>query len=367
MKILILSWRGPGHPQEGGAEKVIHEYAKAWVKAENEVTLFTSSFKDSKKEEYIDGMRIIRSGNEALGVHLRAFLWYLFKRKSQYDLVIDNFHGIPFFTPFYVGTKKLAFIHEVTKEVTKEVWRLNPWPKPFNLVPYLLGILFEKWIFKIFYTKIPFITVSDSTKKELMEFGIPAKNITVINNGISIIEPKIKTKNTIKTIIFLGALTKDKGIDDALETATLLNQNEKLQFWIAGKGDSKVVKKILQVNNIRYWGYVSEEKKFELLRQSHVLINSSVREGWGLVVIEAAAMGTPTVGYNVAGLKDSILDNKTGILVKKNTPKDLAEEVDRLLNDEKKLKELSINAIRWSKNFNWKKSTDASLELINNL
>ena len=78
MNILILSWRGPGHPNEGGAELVTMEHAKAWVKAGHDVTVFTSSFDDAKKKENINGVEIIRKGGQVFGVHIAAFFWYKF-------------------------------------------------------------------------------------------------------------------------------------------------------------------------------------------------------------------------------------------------------------------------------------------------
>ena len=81
---------------------------------------------------------------------------------------------------------------------------------------------------------------------------------------------------------------------------------------------------------VKYWGYVSQLKKFELLSRAHLLINSSSREGWGLVNIEANAVGTPVVSYRSAGLVDSVKDGVSGVVVKDNTPLKLAETVDEI-------------------------------------
>src|SRR3989344_3946668 len=180
MNVLILSWRGPGHPNAGGAEQVTLEHAKGWVKAGHEVTLFTSFFKGAKKEDLINGVKIIRIGRQFFGVQINAFFWYLFGKHQKFDLVIDEFHGIPFFTPFYIRARKIALIHEVARDV----WKLNPWPKPFNLIPSFFGTMLEPLIFRIFYRKIPFTTVSNSTKDDLLGWGIPKSSITVIHNGV---------------------------------------------------------------------------------------------------------------------------------------------------------------------------------------
>ncbi len=372
LNILIFSWRGPGHPNAGGAEIVTHEHAKGWIKVGYNVTLFTSTFKGAKSDETIDGVNIKRRSSQIFGVHFAAFKWYVFGKHPRYDLIVDQFHGIPFFTPLYARVKKLALIHEVTKEV----WRVNPWHKPFSYIPAVLGTIFEPLIFKLFYVDIPFMTVSDSTKKDLIAWDIPSTNITVIHAGL--IRPKIKKlppKEKNKTIIYLGALAKDKGVEDALIVFSQLTQiSPDWQFWVVGKADPRYLNKlIIQVKHlnldkkIKFWGFVTENKKFELLARAHILLNPSIREGWGLVVIEAASVGTPTIAFDVAGLQDSIVNGKTGILVKKYLVEDLTKAVVDLINDSGLYKSLAKNATAWSKNFYWEKASPESIKLIHRI
>ncbi len=369
MNILLLSWRGPGHPNAGGAEISTHEHAKAWVKKGHSVTLFTSYYQGAKREEKIDGVTILRAGGQFIEVQLKAFEWFLFTKHPKFDLVVDEFHGIPFFTPLYVRAKKLAFIHEVTGEV----WGLNPWNRPFNLIPKILGPIFEPLIFKLLYKKITFMTVSESTKKDLINFGIPQKHIIVINNGFD----KFNTENNLskekeKTVIFLGALAKDKGIEEALKAFSILSQSgDNFQFWIVGKSDPEYLQflkrqiKELNINTkVRFWGFVSQKEKFNLLKRSHVLIHPAIREGWGLVVIEAASVGVPTVAFDVPGLRDSVIHDKTGIICKEKSPESLAKAIINLLQSSVKYKEMSRSAVSWSKNFSWEKATKSSLKLI---
>lgn len=368
MNILIFSWRGPGHPNAGGAEIATHEHAKALVKAGYNVTLFTSDYLGAKKHEVVDGVNIIRSGSQALGVQIAALKWYLFATHPKFDLVIDQFHGIPFFTPLYVRVKKMVLIHEVAKEI----WYYNQYRFPLNLFVGAIGVRLEPYIFRL-YRKIHFMTISKSTKKDLIAWGIPDQNITIIHNGITVSKLKIPGKENKKTLIYLGAISKDKGIEDALKVFSLL-KNENFQFWVVGKSDSRYLKFLIKESQklgisgkLKFFGFVPEIRKFELLAKAHISINPSIREGWGLVVIEAARMGTPTVAYNVAGLKDSVIDGKTGILCDKIVVSNLAEEILKLLNDEKKLKIISKQAIDWSKKFRWEKTVQQSLKLINSL
>lgn len=371
MNILILSWRGPAHPEAGGAEVSTHEHVKAWVNAGHVVWLFTSSFEGGKKKEVINGVNIIRMGGDVFVVQILAFFWYLFGKHPRFDLVIDEFHGIPFFTPVYVRVKKLAFIHEVAKEV----WWFNPWPKPFNLIPALIGTVFERFIFSFLYKKTTFMTVSESTKKELVVWGIPEQNITVIYNGVTVVKLRPLKKEKTVTAMYLGALSRDKGIEDAIKVFGLINQtNPSWQFWIVGKGESNYLEKLKGtisleglVDSIRFWGYVSEPKKFELLSRAHILLNPSIREGWGLVNIEANRVGTPVIGYKVPGMVDSVVDGVTGRLVETGNINAFTQVTIEMLSDKSKYLRTQKKAQEWSRNFSWSKSTNQSLELINSL
>ena len=365
--ILILNWKDIKHPEAGGAERVTLEYARFWVKNGFIVNWFTSSFKGARKEEIIDGVKVVRSGNQIFGVHLAAPFYYW--KSGPYDLVIDQFHGIPFFTPLFVRAKKLAFIHEVAKEV----WKLNPWPKPFNLAPYIFGSLFEPLIFKIFYTKIPFLTVSESTKNDLLNWGINSKNINIIYNGVNVIKPDpFSEKEERKTAIFLGALTLDKGVEDAIDVfSEIMKYDQNWQFWIVGKGDRKYCNKLKIVSSrlgldskIKFWGFVAEAKKFELLARAHIMVNPSIREGWGLVNIEANAMGTPVIAYDVSGSRDSVINNKTGILIKLKDFNLMAKSTLELVNNKTYYDKTRGNCITWANKFSWEKSSAESLALL---
>lgn len=363
MNILILSWRDPKHPLNGGAEQVVHEHSKGWIKAGHSVTLFSSDF-GGQSEEILDGVHIIRKGSQLLGVQVMAFFWYLFGKHKKFDLVIDSFHGIPFFTPFYVRVKKLALI----QEVAREVWFLNHLPWPLSWMVGFLGFISEPIIF-LFYKRTPFMTGSESAKQDLIKMGIPSQNIHIVHHGVILKIPKKIVKEKINTIIFLGALAKDKGIEEAIEVFGILDKLGKFNFWVVGKGGPGYLEYLKEKtrsfkNKVIFFGFVSEDKKFELLAKAHLLINPSVREGWGLVNIEANSVGTPVVAYNNPGLIDSVKSGHSGLVCDENSPKDLAAKIKLILEGQEEYQKLQKGAKAWSQNFSWEKSLNKSLELL---
>lgn len=367
MNIVVFSWRGPKHPLAGGAEQVMHEHMKGWLAAGHSVTLFTSSFAGAKRVEIIDGVRILRYGYELLGVHILAAFWYIFLCKKPIDLVVDQFHGIPFFTPLYSRVKKIA----VVQEVARDVWLNNRLVWPIGTILGYIGYYTEP-IYYWFYKGVTVIVGSESAKSDLQTVGISQKQIVVIPHGVILIEQdKKSSKEKKKTVIFLGALAKDKGVEDAIEAFGLISKKIDTQFWIVGKGSDEYVSELKRKVKLfgiekktTFWGFVSQSEKFNLLSKAHLLLNPSIREGWGLVNIEANAMETPVIAYRAPGLVDSVLHNKSGIICNRNTPKHLADESIKLLQNIKAYKRLQKGAYTWSKQFSWTQSRKLSLDLI---
>lgn len=368
MNILVFSWRDPKHPLAGGAEQSVLEHAKGWSKAGNKVTWFSSKYKNSFKKENFKGIEIERGGNQYLGVQLAAFYYYL-KNRDKIDLVIDQFHGLPFFTPLYVKKPIIALI----QEVAGKVWFLNHFPWPFNWIVGLTGYLFEPWIFK-FYRNTYFMTASESAQCDLEGMGIDKDKITIIHHGVTFPKEKINyRKEKINTITYLGIISKDKGIEDAISCFKILSKIGNYRFWVMGRGETKKyeykIKNMARClgRKITFWGFVSQEKKFELLAKSHLLMNPSVHEGWGLVNIEANAMGTPVVAYNSAGLVDSVKNGKNGAIVKRRMPEELAKTVINILRNKKDYYKLVNSSIAWASKFSWEESKQESLKYINRI
>jgi len=364
MNIFILNWKDIKHPHAGGAEVLTHEMAKRFVKEGHRVTLFVSHFDDAKEKEIIDGIKIIRSGKLDLrafhnSVHFKAYTYYKKNVQGKTDVVIDEVHGMPFFTKFYVKEKVVALICEVADDI---------WFRMFSFPWNILGWLLER-IYLLLYRNVPILTISESTKKELEKTGIPRENITILPMGITRVKINAIKKEKQPTLIFVGRLNKMKGIEDAIIAVSEAQKTIKnLHIWIVGKGEkafmeylNKLAKKYRVTAT--FWQYVSQQKKFELMARAHGIVVPSVREGFGLIVPEAGSVGTPAVVYDAHGLRDTVRDGVNGIKVEKS-PEALAQGIEQLFIDKNKYKAMCATAKKYSLRYNWDNTAKTALTIL---
>ncbi|MFH1367124.1 MAG: glycosyltransferase [Patescibacteria group bacterium] len=365
-KILILNWRDIKNPKMGGAEIVSHELAKNWVKKGVAVTFFAAAYPDGLKEEVIDGVRIIRKGRPWT-VHFMAWRYYKKYFQGKFDLVIDEINTIPFFTPLYVlPEKKIAFIHQLAREV----WWYE-FPFPLNIIGYLLEPLYLK-----FYRRTPILTVSESTKDSLKKISFEKNPIFVMREGVNFTPlSSLAEKEKNPTFIFLGRLNKSKRIEHIIKALEIIIRDfPETKLWLVGRATSSYQKKINNVihklkleNHVKLLGYLPEAQKRERLSRAWALILTSVREGWGLVVSEAAACSTPSVVYKIPGLVDSVKDEETGLICEQNNPRSLSEQLRRLVENPALRDSLSKKALERSSKFNWPTAAEETLNILKNL
>ena len=175
MKILWLTWKDKKNPLAGGAEVVNEELAKRLVTDGHEVIFLVGGFTGGTSEETKDGFKIIRCGNR-WSVYFKAYQYYKKNLKDWSDLVIDEVNTIPFFAKFYVKQKNILFVHQLCRQI----WFYQMF-FPLSLVGYLLEPIYL-WLLRD--RKV--ITVSESTKRDLIKFGFKKENISIISEGIEI-------------------------------------------------------------------------------------------------------------------------------------------------------------------------------------
>ena len=346
MRILIYNWRDVKNPETGGAETYTREIAKRLVSKGHEITWFTAAFPGCKHEEELDGIRIVRSGNR-LSVYRQARIYYERHFKGQFDVVIDEINTRPFMAYRYVDVPIVALIHQLAREF----WFFGT-PFPINLLGFLW--LEKKWLRP--YRKIPTIAVSESTKQDLERLSF--EDVTVVLNGFDV--PPIEsmpTKEDTPTLLFVGRMTKTKRPEHAIRAFSYL-QREIPSARLRMVGDGPILDRLRarwHLPEVEFLGRVSEEQKYELMRSAHAILVPSIREGWGRIVTEANLQGTPAIGYDVHGLRDSIRDGETGYLCQPD-PAQMGEVSIRLLRDADDQYRLARAALAWAKELTWDES-----------
>lgn len=357
-RILIFAWRDIKNQQWGGSEVYVHEIAKRLSK-KHTVTLFTSKPKGLSSKDVIDGVRVIRKGG-IFSVYLWAMLYYLIYLRKRTDFIIDVQNGIPFFTPFYSNKPKIMVLHHVHK---------GQWFIQFNPIVAAVGYLIESTLMPLAYKNIPVITVSPSSMKDLKKLGFVDRDIFIAYNSIhNIIYGVNYEKSRLPMAAYVGRVKAYKRLEIALDVFKhILKKIPEAKFVIGGDGDNlnklKLKAKKLGIDeSVEFLGFVSDRKKWEIMQKAWVFLMPSVKEGWGITIIEAAMSGTPCVGFDVPGVRDSIVNGKTGYLAE--SPRDYYKKTLDLLEDKDLRNNLSRNCEKWASIFSWDKSTEAFDKVI---
>lgn len=353
MRILILNWQDIKNPFAGGAEVHMHKIFSRLAAKSHDITLFCCEFPGCKKNETIDGIKIIRKGSRNLFNYVLMKEYISNFSKENYDLIIDDINKIPFYTPLYVKKPLLAISHHFFgKSIFKET----------GIIGALYVYLAEKLISPV-YKKTKFTVVSQSTLDEFIEKGFDKNNFVIIPNAIDTEKFDFTVREKDKIIItYFGRLKKYKSVDQILRAfKIILNKYPEAGLNIAGDGDQKeylqnLAEELGISEKVKFWGYITDEQKKELLSESFCVINPSMKEGWGITNIEANACGTPVISANVPGLRDSVLEGKSGLLYEYGNIDMMAKAVFRIIEDKNFRLQISNTSVDWAKKFSWDES-----------
>lgn len=354
MNILWLAHRDPLNPNAGGAEKIIYEVGKRLVSAGDKVTIFSGGWRNCTKKENLDGINIVRFGR-SFEPHLVAPIHIL---TGRYDIVIaDLGHAVPWISPIILRKRTIvSFLHLHARSLPGQVGKI--------LTHVITSI--EKLYF-IFYGRQNFVTISNTSYSDLIELGINENRITVINPGVNsdIFKPRLKTE--CPSLIYFGGMRPYKRPEVTLFLLKELKTKiSNIKLTIIGDGPSRcqierLCDKLGLKENVVITGRASDSEVAEIVASSWLNIHSSVTEGWGISIIEAASAGTPTVAYKVPGVCDSLKDGYNGITVENGNLKALIDASLIILKNPEKWWSSSIEV---AKKYSWDKTADLWKKLI---
>ena len=351
MRLLVLNWQDRLNPRAGGAEVHLHEIFGRLARQGWPVTLLTSGTRDLPAEAEVDGIRVLRIGGRHSHLLRAPGRALKLLRDEPFDLLLEDLNKVPLFSPLWSGVPVGLLVHHLFGATAFREASL-----PLATATWLL----ERPVPRI-YRSTPTIAVSESTRKDLRSRGLEAP-IEVIPNGIdaSWFTPAAEGERFDEpTLLYLGRLKRYKRIDLILEAVSrLVRAGRSVRLVVAGRGDHRTglerrAAELQISSHVDFRGFVSEEEKRELLRRAWVHAFTSPREGWGIANLEAAACGTPTVASDSPGLRDSVRDGETGLLVPHGEIDALADALARLLDDEALRTSQGRAARRFAEGFSW--------------
>ncbi|MFC1693364.1 glycosyltransferase family 4 protein [Candidatus Latescibacterota bacterium] len=366
MKILLVNWMDMANPMAGGAEVHLTEIFRRFVKRGDEVTLVSSGFKGGGKRDDYEGIRIVRTGSRETYNFTVPWVMQRLERAERFDIVVEDINKIPLFTPLYLKKPLLVMIpHLFGSTVYRETNHL--------VASYVY--LMEKPIPRV-YRDAHFEVISESTARDLEKRGINPKRISVVYCGIDhdtySADPSAE-KFDQPTILYVGRIKRYKSIDVIIRALPeVLKAVPDARLAIVGSGDNIDDLKHLALtmnvtNRVIFTGFISPEEKVDWMRRSHVIVNSSPKEGWGLTNIEANACGTPAVVSDADGLRDSVKDGETGLIFPYGDHYALAGQLIKILHDNEMRGKLSENAVKWAKTFMWDDAARKTMQIVDEI
>ena len=351
MRVAFLTWRDTGHPDGGGSEVYVEKVAAVLARRGHDVTLVTARYPGSRAREVHRGVRVRRAGGR-LSVYPRGLLWLLSRDGRRQDVVVDVVNGLPFAARLVRRRGLLALVHHVHRQQ----WRII-YPGAAGRV----GWFVESVLTPRLYRSVHHVTVSDASRSDLVALGISAHLVRVVRNGIDPQPadpiPGAQRSSTARLCV-LSRLVPHKQIEHALEVlAALRREDTDLELDVIGDGwwRDRLVRRATELGvagATTFHGHVDESEKRRLLAHAWVALLPSVKEGWGLVVLEAAAAGTPTVAYRSAGgVTESVVDGETGVLV--DDLHGMGATVRRLVRDPDERARLGAEARARAARFDW--------------
>jgi glycosyltransferase involved in cell wall biosynthesis len=299
--VVIVAWRDIASPQAGGSELLVDQLASGLIEQGDRVTLLCGG--PSAPHDY----EVVRSGGPYTQF-LRAPLAY-WRQLRDCDVIVEVCNGMPFLAPLWSRKPMICMVNHVHTDL---------WPLRFRPPLSTVGRFIEQRVMPWLHRRNLVLTVSASTAWELESLGVPRERIRMLTNGANPAGPPVPRSDE-PLFVALGRLAEYKRIDLLLRLWERVRPVVGGQLIIAGDGPQRAHLESIAGPGVTFAGRVSEEEKHRLLSAAWLLLHPAQIEGWGIVVIEAALRGTPAVGFDVPGLRDSVEHGRTGVLARSAT------------------------------------------------
>jgi len=359
-RVVFLVWRDTDHPDGGGSEVYVEHMARWLAGRGHDVVIQCARHRNAPADELRDGVRFRRRGGR-LTVYPHGLAYLLSRAGRRADVVVDVHNGLPFASPLVRRRDVRVLVHHVHREQ----WQII-YPGVRGRIGWWLESEFAPWI----YRNRPYLTVSESSRADLIRLGIAPERIEVVCNGIDLPHPsRLLPRSATPRLCVLGRLVPHKQVEHALEVlATLAPALPELRMDVIGDGWwhpqlTAYAERLGVTDRVSFHGQVPDAERDRLLDEAWLLLAPSVKEGWGIAIMEAAARAVPAIGYRTAGgVTESIQDGETGLLVADQ--EELTERTRYLLADTEARLAMGKKARERARNFGWEISAERFERLI---
>ena len=359
VNILVVNWQDRANPHAGGAEIHLFEIFSRLASTGHRVRLVCSGWPGASARATIDGIAIERvGGRNSFALRGRHAVRRAIQAERP-DILVEDVNKLPLFLA--AGTR-LPFCAIVPHLFGSTAFDEAPWPIAATVWAAEKPL---PWA----YRRAGFHAISESTRDDLVSRGVDPERIRVVHPGVDsrhFTPAPGGRRSAVPTFLYVGRLKRYKGVAIAVRALALARRRRPdLRLEIAGTGDyraelEQLVTSLGLERMVAFHGFVSEERKIDLMRAAWANVFPSPKEGWGITVIEAAACGTPSLASESPGLRDSVRHGDTGFLVPHGDVESLAGRMVELADSPPLVARLGERARRLAESLSWERTTSAT-------
>jgi glycosyltransferase involved in cell wall biosynthesis len=352
VRVLVVNWQDRTNPQAGGAEVHLHEIFGRLVARGHDVHLLCSGYAGAAAEDVVDGIRVHRvSSRYGFALRARGAFRHLATALKP-DVVVEDVNKVPLdLTSLWRGPFVLLVPHLFGPTAFREL------PAPLAALVWAA----ERPMARV-YARAHVHAISASTKDDLVARGFRPAAIRVIYPGVDTTHFRPDSavrREASPTFLYVGRLKRYKQVETAI--AAVARTAPATRLWIAGTGDDRerlerTARVVGAAGVVEFLGHVSEERKLDLYRRAWAVVLPSLKEGWGITNLEAAACGTSALAADNSALRESLKDGETGYLFPTGDAGALAAMMQRLVADPLLLARLSRGARAFAETFSWERT-----------
>ena len=360
-RVHMIAWRDFDDVEAGGSEVHAAMVARLWSEAGLDVLMRTSWAQGHPNHDRRDGYEVVRKAGR-YQVFPRTALAEVRRTYGHPDGLVEIWNGMPFFSPLWATVPRVVVLHHVHGDMWNMVL-------PPNLAK--VGDTVERRLAPLIYRRSRMITLSPSSKEEMVELGFRSERIDVVPPGVDprfTPAPAGTPRSEHPLVVGVGRLAPVKRWDRLIRAAAQARETTPdLEVVIAGTGPLRTeLQDLIDGLDAHDWitlpGRVSDDEQLDLYRRAWAVASSSVREGWNMTLTEAAACGTPAVATRIAGQVDAVAEGVSGLLAADDA--ELAQHLAAITSDPDLRDRLAEGALRHSAQFTWEATARAILTAL---